>query len=303
MKKTIVALAFFAASALAWALPSVQDVESALQQGRTAQAESMMSEVVAAKPDSARAHYVYAEILARNGKFSLATTETQTARRIDPALKFAQPEQFRAFEQLLEREQRSAARTPAAPAQRPSLGAAAAPAGSSGIPGWVWPVGLAAIGFVAWRGLSRSRAAAAAAAAAPAAASAGPNASQGFGGNGAMNPGAPNAPGMPMNPGTPYGAGMQSPGAGGGLLHTGMAVAGGVAGGMLLDQMLHHRNDGGVGQAGGGLGLNNGEPFQTNEAASELEARPVDFGAGDGWDADAGSVDLGGGSDAGGGWD
>jgi hypothetical protein len=80
-----------------------------------------------------------------------------------------------------------------------------------------------------------------------------------------------------------------------------MAVAGGVAGGMLLDRMLHNHgngNDVAAGDAGGAA---------FNPAATELESRPVDFGTGgNDWDAggssDVGSSD-GGGSDGGGGWD
>ena len=64
MKKLIACIALAGLSALAWALPTQQQVEAQVRQGNYAQAESMMREVVAAKPDNARAHYVYAEILA-----------------------------------------------------------------------------------------------------------------------------------------------------------------------------------------------------------------------------------------------
>jgi hypothetical protein len=75
MKKFILGVALAAATALAWALPSLADVEAQVQQGNYAQAESMMREVVAAKPNSARAHYVYGEILAHDGKFAAAAGE------------------------------------------------------------------------------------------------------------------------------------------------------------------------------------------------------------------------------------
>ena len=39
----------------------------------------MMREVVAAKQGSAKAHYIYAEILAHNGKLALAVEEAQKA--------------------------------------------------------------------------------------------------------------------------------------------------------------------------------------------------------------------------------
>ena len=61
----------------------------------------MMREVVAAKPGSAKAHYVYAEILAHDGKIALAAEEAQKARLLDPDVKFTDPEKFRSFEAAL----------------------------------------------------------------------------------------------------------------------------------------------------------------------------------------------------------
>ena len=87
MKKAIVGLVFALVSALAWALPTIQQVEAELRQGNYAQAESMMNEVVTARPGSARAHYVYAEILAHNRNFAKAADEAQRARQIDPEMK------------------------------------------------------------------------------------------------------------------------------------------------------------------------------------------------------------------------
>ena len=276
MKKSIAGFVLAVACAASWALPTSQQVETAVQQGHYAQAETMMGEVVAAKPDSAKAHYVYAEILAHNGSFAKAAEETKRARQIDPDLKFTQPEKFKAFEQLLQREQTPAAQ-PRVTSPTFTPAAAAAPASEhAGIPGWVWGGGLALLAFVLWRGFSRSRAMP------PGAAAAG-------------IPGAAGAGGPPYaGPGVPYGTAMPAPSAGSGLLGTGLAVAGGVAGGMLLDEMLHHR------QGSGASPLDRVMPgaFEqpaANDAANELESRPVDFGNGGDWDA--------GGSDGGGGWD
>lgn len=115
MKNFIIAVFILTAPAFAWALPTVQQVEAEVQQGRTVQAEMMMSKVVAAKPASARAHYIYAEILAKNRKFAKASEEAKTARQLDPNLKFTQPDKFRTFERLLEKEQRAPTRTKPAP--------------------------------------------------------------------------------------------------------------------------------------------------------------------------------------------
>ena len=168
MRKFILSIALAAASALAWALPSLAEVETQLQQGHYAQAESMMREVVAAKPSNARAHYVYAEILAHDGKFAAAADEARLARQLDPDIKFTSAEKFSAFEALLQRQQGEATRARAAPSTTqsysPNAPAVTAPAAASaGIPSWVWLGGLAVIAFLLWRGFSRSRASAAAA--------------------------------------------------------------------------------------------------------------------------------------------
>jgi hypothetical protein len=287
MKKLFAALAFSLASVAAWALPTTQEVEAAVQQGRYPQAETMMAEVVAAKPDSAKAHYVYAEMLAHNGNFTKATAEAARARQLDPAVKFTTPEKLQAFELLLQREQAPQTKTRAAPTAFQPTQLQAAPA-NSGIPSWVWLAGLAAVAFFLWRSFSRSRAVAQGAAAGPGNAMAA---------GGPFNAGPPGVPsGAPA-----YGPGMPQASAGSGMLGTGLAVAGGVAGGMLLDEMIHHR------QGAGSSPLDRVMPSgldapATNEAANELESRPVDFGNGGDWDA-GGSTDGGGGSDGGGGWD
>ena len=288
MKKFIVALAIGAASAFAWALPTVQQVEAEIQQGRTVQAESMMGEVVAAKPASAKAHYIYAEILARNKKFAKASEEARTARQLDPDLKFTQPEKFRAFEQLLEKEQRAPARIRAPAQRRSSLPPPAAPkASQEGIPSWVWAAGLAVVGFAIWRVVASRGDVPTRAAGLPAAV------------------GTPNVPvNVPGNPGVPFGPGMpQAPAPGGGLLGTGLAAAGGVAGGMLLGEMLRGKSGNNANPGAGGQGLANVDPLQSASAATELETRQVDFGNGNEWDSGTASGDGGSGADGGGNWE
>ncbi|MEO8312319.1 MAG: tetratricopeptide repeat protein, partial [Caldimonas sp.] len=163
MKKLIVSVALAGLSVLAWALPTLQQVEAEVRQGRYAQAESMMREVVAAKPGSARAHYIYAEILAHDGKLQLAVDEARKARTIDPDVKFTDPEKFRTFEAALLKAQSPAPRAPLSPpAAQTAAPAQVAPAQvapnrvapapvAAGLPSWVWLAGLAAVAFVLWR--------------------------------------------------------------------------------------------------------------------------------------------------------
>lgn len=301
MKKLIVSVALASLSLLAWALPTLQQVEAEVRQGHYAQAESMMREVVAAKPGSARAHYIYAEILAHDGKLALAAEEARKARTIDPDVKFTDPEKFRTFEAALLRAQSPAARTPltpspaetAAPARIAPARVAPAPA-AAGMPGWVWLAGLAAIAFVLWRFFSRSRdATMAGGAAAP---------STGYGTP--MQTGATGAPYGAGPVGTPYGPGYAPQRPGSGMLGVGLGAAGGVAAGMLAERLLNSRREGGADRDTGTSGGFFDSP-QGGSSASDLDQRPIDFGTG-GNDWDSGSTDVGGGSDGGGGgggWD
>ena len=292
MKRWMLSVALATVTALAWALPSLQDVEAQVAQGHYTQAETMMKEVVAAKPNSARAHYVYAEILAHDGNLSRAAEEARLARQIDPDIRFTTPEKFSAFETSLQRAQSPSPRSSVAPSAHvapATMAQAPAPAPmSAGLPSWIWLAGLAVVGFFLWRGFSRSRTGAAGAVAGPGA----------FIGGAAGGPVGPNAMAQPGA--MPYGAGYPAQRPGGGLMGVGLAAAGGVAAGMLADEMLHRHRDGNNVVDNGSV-----QPgffdSPSSGAGSDLADRPIDFGTG-GSDWDSGSVDVGGGSD-GGSWD
>jgi len=285
MKKIVVSVWLALACAVAWAVPTVEQVQAEVQQGHYSRAEGMMREVIEAKPGSAKAHYIYAEILAHEGSFSEAAEEARKAKQLDPDIKFTQPEKFQAFEKLLERERRPAPRAEtsnsAFPVQAPAL---PAPLHASGIPSWVWLAALGVVGYFLWRGFSRSQAAPSPSVAYGVPATVpptGPGSSPTGGFAGAAGP-FPNAP--PISPS-------------GGLLKTGLAVAGGVAAGMMVDELLHSRKTAGADQfAGLQPGLLNPPPV--DDAAIELERRNVDFGNGNDWDAGNAGTDPGdGGSD------
>ena len=304
MKKLIACVALASLSVLAWALPTLQQVEAQVRQGNYAQAESMMREVVAARPGNARAHYVYAEILAHGGKLDQAVEEARTARTIDPDVKFTtDPEKFRTFEASLLRAQNAAARTAPTPAPVDTRAAPqAAPAqvapdpASTGMPGWVWLAGLGAIGFVLWRMFSRSRAAPVAGGAMAAGPGYGTPMQSGV-------PGASYGAGMPSAPGAPYGSGYAPQRPGSGMLGVGLGAAGGVAAGMLAERMLNSRREADADHGSGAPGLFDAP--RGGSGVDDLANRPIDFGTGgNDWDSgssDAGSFDGGGGD--GGGWD
>jgi tetratricopeptide (TPR) repeat protein len=88
-------------AATAQALPTVEDVEHAVHRGDYTAAESMTREVLAAKPDNAKAHYLLAELLAHEGKLGEARTQAASAQQLDPAIHFTTPERFRQFQAQL----------------------------------------------------------------------------------------------------------------------------------------------------------------------------------------------------------
>jgi len=71
MKKTLTALALSLslASPLAFAVPTAQQVEQSMTQGNWQQADSQLSEVLSAHPKNAHAHYLYAQVLDREGRY------------------------------------------------------------------------------------------------------------------------------------------------------------------------------------------------------------------------------------------
>lgn len=300
MKRWLITLSFAFLASAAHALPSVAEVQAEVQKGNYAQAQTMMREVVVAKPGNAKAHYIYAEILAHNARFADSAEQTRLAKELDPALKFTSPEKFRAFEQLLEREQQRARPSVAAPVDSSirSRPAAAAPAPlpqrSEGVPSWVWIAGLAGLGFVAWRMLGNRSAANAS----------NPPAGQSYSAATPFNPrptyGAtpvPNA-GQNFGPGSGMMGGGMGGGVGSGMMGVGLGVAGGLAAGMLAEKLLHGGHD--TSRADSPVERNSFADTpapERNEAAQALEDRSVDFGSGNDWgdagSSDAGSVDMG----------
>lgn len=93
--KSMVLCTALVTSALAFALPSPKDIEAAVSQGQLPQAESMLREVIEAKPQSAKAHYELGQVLLREHRAKEAHSELLAAKAMDPSLKFAtSPQQF-----------------------------------------------------------------------------------------------------------------------------------------------------------------------------------------------------------------
>ena len=206
----ILAVAASLALAARGAEPTLSQVYQAAESGNLAVAQRMMNEVLLAHPDSAKAHYVEAELLAKQGRMAGAQAELSTAERLEPGLPFAKPQAVAALRREI-----------ASP--NGILGPAAERVGPSGGGGMSWltlaGVALVAIIVVAFLAMRRRTSMPLAAA--------GPS---GY---------SPAALGQPVPPAAPI-----APGGGGmgsgllGSLATGAAIGGGIVAGEALVNRL-----------------------------------------------------------------
>ncbi|MGZ5270129.1 MAG: hypothetical protein ACXWC6_05870 [Ramlibacter sp.] len=72
--------------------PTIDQIYQAANAGRLADADRMIEQVLAKHPGSAKAHYVKAELAARESNASVAKEELAAAERLAPGLPFAKPE-------------------------------------------------------------------------------------------------------------------------------------------------------------------------------------------------------------------
>ena len=179
LQRMLLALTLALAAGWALALPSPKDIEAAVGAGQLPQAETMLREVLQAKPQSAKAQYELGQVLARQGKYFEAQQALDQAKTIDPTLKFAtSPEAFaKTYDTVLAQVRGTSSAKPPVAAVAPSAAPVAQAAPASPAPSggfnlmyvWIAAAGLVVLGLVL-----RRRAAAAPAMAAPAAHSAAP---------------------------------------------------------------------------------------------------------------------------------
>ena len=273
--------AFASVPVLAATEPSMHEVYQAAQEGRYIEAQAMMDKVLAEHPTSAKAHYVEAELLAKQGLMSKADAELRTAERLQPGLAFAKPEAVSKLKAII------AAPRVSGNVQsnlQPTAYAAPAPA-EKGISWGLVAGGLALVAFVVFATrFMRQRNAAAM----PAGAYAGYPTS--YGANPGMQPqpqpygygGGPAGPGMGPVAGGGMGSGIM------GGLATGAALGAGMVAGQAL---MHHFTDGDRG--------NSAAPAPSGNNWQPIE-QPNDMGGNDFGIADSSSWDDGGSSGGGG---
>lgn len=90
-------LAVFAVMSLASGItyaadPSLHEVYQSTAAGNYKQAHAMMDQVLHDHPGSSKAHYVVAELYAKEGRLDAAQAELATAEKLAPGLPFANPE-------------------------------------------------------------------------------------------------------------------------------------------------------------------------------------------------------------------
>ncbi len=102
LRKSLLPIVLLGVASAAWcADPSLEEVYRAATAGKLSQAQAMMEQVLRDHPNSAKAHYVEAEILEKQGRRGDAAAELKAAERIAPGLPFAKPESVRLLESRL----------------------------------------------------------------------------------------------------------------------------------------------------------------------------------------------------------
>jgi len=246
--------------------PSLHEVYQAIHSGHLNDAQSMMTRVLHDHPDSAKAHYMEAEVLVRLDRADEAQIELDHADRLAPGLPFATPEAQRSLRGLIA--ERSRARSGGV--ERSSGVASAAPASASVPWGPILIVG--GVGLLLFLFLRARRQ--------------------------AVLTAAPGTPGMgPV--GTPYGAGPYggapygaAPGIGSGIVG-GLATGAALGAGMVAGEAIAHEFIGGHDRGGGELASGGGQRIAPDDGGG------TDFGVSgaDSWDS--GSSDMGGGGGGG----
>jgi len=82
----------FTAPAFAEEDATMHQVYLAAEAGKFNEAQAMMDKVLQDHPNSAKAHFVEAELLAKQGRFNEAGAELNTAEHLQPGLPFVKPE-------------------------------------------------------------------------------------------------------------------------------------------------------------------------------------------------------------------
>jgi len=260
----VFAAAVLFTSNVAFAEATLPEVYKAVQSGQMAKADAMMKEVLQNHPNSAKAHYVAAELYAKEGKVEVARNHFITAQNLAPGLPFAQAESVQKLQVQL-------ANTQVAPA--------ASQTSIFSNPLFWGLIAILVVGIVIV--MKRRKAEAVQVYNAP---------SAGYPGTPGGPAGYPGGPGGPGYPGAPAAGGMGS-----GLmgsLATGAALGAGMYAGQALASNLMGGHDNGHSNAGSNPNLNQvGGPASLDPNFGVRDASSWDDGGSSSWD-DSGGGDF-----------
>jgi len=243
--------------------PTVHDIYEAAKSGHLDQAQTMMDQVLRDHPSSGKAHYVQAELFAREGKTQQARSELSRAEELDPGLPHENPRSV----QELKSELGMTPRNTQAPHV---IGMTTAPAPSH----FPWGMALIFVAAIAilWMVFRRRS---------PAMYSAGAPVMGGAPGYGAPGYGGPAG----------YGGGGGGIGSGiAGGLASGLAVGAGVVAG---EELAHHFLDGGS-REGGVTPVVENNDWQQPSNNSDMGGSDFGVNDGGGWDDSSGGGGGGG---------
>ena len=281
----LVTIATLSWSALA-AEPTIHEVYQAAQQGRYIEAQAMMDQVLQAHPNSAKAHFAEAELLARQGLLTRAQAELRTAEQLQPGLAFATPQAVSSLKALIAAPHAVSPATQGRPAND-SLALATSASRATPDHGLPWGLLLGGLGLIAFIYFAAQFMKRRTEVQAPAAYTSygNPVVAQPYGsGYAGMGGGAPGA--------APGGSGLGSGIMGG--LATGAALGAGMVAGQAL---MHHFTDGDR-SSPAGLPQANSNDNWVAPPANDMGGR--DFGMTDNTSWDSGDSSSSGGSDS---WD
>jgi hypothetical protein len=85
------------------AVPTLNDVSTAVKSGNYTEAAWMLRRVFEAHPENALAHYILAQILVRQGKALSGLGELDRAKELDPSYSFTSSDKLRHVEEYITR--------------------------------------------------------------------------------------------------------------------------------------------------------------------------------------------------------
>jgi hypothetical protein len=285
-KLLLTGLLVLAVSGSAFAADGPKEVEAAIQQGNFTLAEQDLRQAIVEHPQSAKAHYMLAQVLAHEGNIGDAQKEANQAKAIDPKISFTSPAKFERFQSELNQ-----ALAPSTGARRPAASMREAPYAAGEQPtavqprssGSIWPWVIGGVIVVLLFGWFRRR-------------QQGVMNNQGFGNQGYGAPGPQNPYGNGPYPPPGY---QQGPQGGSGI---GSSILGGLAGGVLgaaaVNAYENHERREEEQRGDYQSGNDNFAPSNPQDQAyDQLRNQPIDTGNNDdSWDDNSGggSFDDGG---------